>query len=63
MAVGQRIVTFYREVVIEMHKVSWPSRAQLQTSTVVVLMVTVIFAVFIGTFDWILSQIVQWFLQ
>ena len=63
MAVGQRIITFYREVVIEMHKVSWPSRAQLQTSTVVVLMVTVIFAVFIGTFDWILSQIVQWFLQ
>lgn len=48
---------------MEMGKVSWPSRDQLKTSTIVVLMVTVIFAVFIGSFDWLLSQIVQWFLR
>lgn len=59
----QKLVTFYREVVVEMGKVSWPSRDELKTSTIVVLMVTAIFAVFIGAFDWILSQIVQWFLR
>jgi preprotein translocase subunit SecE len=48
---------------MEMGKVSWPTRDQLKNSTIVVLIVTAIFAVFIGAFDWILSQIVQWFLR
>ncbi|HDS74300.1 MAG TPA: preprotein translocase subunit SecE [Firmicutes bacterium] len=45
-----------------MGKVNWPSRDELKTSTIIVLVVTIIFAVFIGAFDWVLSQIVQWFL-
>jgi len=60
--VRQKIVNYYREVVSEMGKVNWPSRDELKTSTIIVLVVTIIFAVFIGAFDWILSQIVQWFL-
>ncbi len=59
----QRLVTFYREVVVEMGKVSWPSYEELRMSTIIVLMVTVIFAVFTGMFDWFLSLIVQWFLR
>ncbi|HNZ39939.1 MAG TPA: preprotein translocase subunit SecE [Candidatus Latescibacteria bacterium] len=59
----QKVATYYREVVMEMGKVSWPTRDQLKNSTIVVLIVTAIFAVFIGAFDWILSQIVQWFLR
>ena len=59
----QRIVTFYREVVVEMGKVSWPSTEEVRVSTIVVLLVTVIFAVFTGIFDWFLSLIVQWFLR
>ena len=59
----QRLMTFYREVVVEMGKVSWPSYEELRTSTIIVLMVTIIFAVFTGMFDWFLSLIVQWFLQ
>ena len=58
----QKLITYYREVVVEMGKVSWPSREELKTSTIVVLVVTIIFALFIGAFDWILSQIVNWFL-
>ncbi len=56
-------MTFYREVVVEMGKVSWPSQEELRVSTIIVLIVTVIFAVFTGMFDWFLSLIVQWFLQ
>ena len=59
----QRIVTFYREVVVEMRKVSWPSYDELKASTIVVLIVTLIFAVFTGMFDWFLSQIVRWLLR
>lgn len=58
----QKIVNYYHEVVSEMGKVNWPSRDELKTSTIIVLVVTIIFAVFIGAFDWVLSQIVQWFL-
>jgi preprotein translocase subunit SecE len=62
LLVVQKLITYYREVVVEMGKVSWPSREELKTSTIVVLVVTIIFALFIGAFDWILSQIVNWFL-
>lgn len=58
-----KIIAFYKEVAVEMGKVTWPTRDELKTSTIVVLLVTIIFAVFIGSFDWILSQIVQWFLR
>jgi len=61
--VHQKIVTFYREVVAEMAKVSWPSREELKVSTIVVMLVTLIFAAFIGAFDWVLSQLVQLFLR
>jgi preprotein translocase subunit SecE len=56
-------MTYYREVVMEMGKVSWPSRDQLKNSTIIVLLLTTIFAIFIGSFDWLLSQLVQWFLR
>ena len=59
----QKMITYYREIVTELGKVSWPTREQLRASTIVVLVVTAIFAVFIGSFDWVLSQVVQWFLR
>ena len=58
-ALLQKVTNFYREVVVEMGKVSWPSREQLQVSTIVVLVVTIIFAAFIGSFDALLSMIVD----
>jgi preprotein translocase subunit SecE len=61
--VFQKMITYYREIVTELGKVSWPTRDQLRVSTTVVLVVTAIFAVFIGSFDWVLSQVVQWFLR
>ena len=63
LVVIQKLVTYYREVATELIKVSWPTRDQLRVSTIVVLVVTAIFAIFIGSFDWLLSQIVQWFLR
>ena len=51
-----RMRTFFREVRIEMKKVTWPPRKELIKSTGVVIVAVAIAAVFIGLFDrlWIL---------
>ncbi|MDP6124780.1 MAG: preprotein translocase subunit SecE [Candidatus Latescibacteria bacterium] len=58
-----RITTYLSEVRSEMvNRVTWPSPEDLRGSTIVVMVVTGIFAAFIGVFDWALSLIVQWVL-
>ena len=46
-----RMRTFFREVRIEMKKVTWPPRKELIKSTGVVIVAVAIAAVFIGVFD------------
>ncbi len=46
-----RARTFFREVRIEMKKVTWPPRKELIKSTGVVIVAVTIAAVFIGLFD------------
>jgi preprotein translocase subunit SecE len=41
----------------EMNKVSWPSRQEVKTSTVVVLVLSVFLAIFLSTVDWIWQMI------
>ena len=43
-----RIGEFVREVYAEFRKVTWPSRTELANSTVVVIVVTVVLALFLG---------------
>jgi len=37
----------------EMNKVSWPSRQEVKTSTVVVLILSIFLAIFLSTVDWV----------
>ncbi len=46
---------FVNDVVIEMKKVSWPTRDELKGSTLVVIWTVFILAIFIGIVDRILS--------
>ena len=55
----RRVQEFVREVVAEFRKVSWPSRQELINSTVVVITVTVVVAVFLGAVDVALARIVE----
>ncbi len=50
------VVTFVREVGAEMKKVSWPTKEQLQESTVVTIVVCAIVMVFVGVVDFALSK-------
>jgi preprotein translocase subunit SecE len=54
-----RSVTFLQEVWAELKKVHWPSRKETYAATAVVLVVVIIVAVFLGTVDWALSNIIQ----
>ena len=51
----QRITKFWNDVKVEMKKVTWPSRAELRGSTMVVIVTVIIIAIFIGIVDRILS--------
>jgi preprotein translocase subunit SecE len=55
----RRAREFVREVVAEFRKVTWPSRQELINSTVVVITVTVVVALFLGGVDIVLAKIVE----
>jgi preprotein translocase subunit SecE len=59
MNVFKKITNFLKEVKIELTKVSWSTRQELIGSTVVVITVTFIMAVFIGLIDILLSHILR----
>ena len=58
-----KITTFIREVKSEIDKVTWPNRNELIASTMVVVVLVVIIALYIGFVDfilsWLLSMVVQ----
>ena len=55
----RRAREFVREVVAEFRKVTWPNRQELINSTVVVITVTVVVALFLGGVDIVLARIVE----
>ncbi len=59
MGVVERVREFVREVLAEFRKVTWPSRPELVNSTVVVVAVTVVLALFLGGVDIALARIVE----
>ncbi len=50
---------FLSEVKVEVKKVTWPSRKDAMGGTMVVMVVVLIIAVFLGIVDTILSKIVE----
>jgi preprotein translocase subunit SecE len=51
-----KIIAFFADVYKEMSKVTWPKREELQDSTILVLVVCLIIAVFVYLVDTIVSQ-------
>ncbi len=54
---------FFREVKIELQKVTFPTRQETIGSTLVVLALTVMMGVYLGLSDWLLAMIVRKLLQ
>ena len=54
-----RVQEFFREVVLEFKRVTWPSRSELVNSTTVVIVVTLVLAFFLGGVDIGLTKLVE----
>jgi preprotein translocase subunit SecE len=59
----QRIKDFLREVKLEIKKVVFPNREELIGSTWVVIISTLIVAVFLGLVDFVLTKFVKYILR
>lgn len=55
LGVMDRIREFYKDVLAEAAKVSWPTRTELRDSTIVVIVTVLIVTVFVGAVDRILT--------
>ncbi len=51
-----KIINFFVDIVKEMKKVTWPKKEELKESTIVVLISSLIFAVFVYLVDKIISE-------
>lgn len=55
----KKVAKFFRNVVHELRRVTWPSRKVLFTYTLVVLVTIAIFGVLLGLYDFIFLQLVE----
>ncbi|MDR2780702.1 MAG: preprotein translocase subunit SecE [Synergistaceae bacterium] len=53
---------FFRESKAELKKVSWPTKKQVWYSTLVVVALTVVFSVYLGLVDLLLTEVLRWFI-
>lgn len=59
-AVLERIRRYFREVRAELSRVDWPSRQELIAMTVVVIVVLLAMALYLGLWDLLFTLLVQW---
>jgi preprotein translocase subunit SecE len=55
----EKIINFFTDVVKEMDKVTWPSREELMESTKIVIIVTLIIAIFAWVVDFSVSEVLK----
>ncbi len=55
----RRLQNYIRDVILELRKVTWPTREELRGATVTVIIFAVICSVFVGTVDFVLGYIVR----
>jgi preprotein translocase subunit SecE len=62
MTITQKINLFFREVWVEMKRVSWLSQKEVIKYTLIVLGVTIAVAAFLGGLDYIFTEIIKRFI-
>ena len=55
----QKIITYLKEVIQELKKVSWPNKEQTINKTVLVIIVSVVMAIYIGGLDFLFQQLMN----
>lgn len=59
----EKIRQFLREVRAEMEKVSWPGRDEVRAATIVIIVLVLILAAFIGGVDFVVSRVLGLFFR
>ncbi|MGH2403987.1 MAG: preprotein translocase subunit SecE [bacterium] len=63
-AVVERVVQYLREVWIELNRVEWPSRREMISMTIVVIIVLLVMSVYLGSFDYMYTVVIKrWLLR
>ena len=62
MSIKQKIVTYYEETVVELKKVTWPTKDEVRGSTIVVILTSIVLSAFVFVVDRLLSFAVSSFL-
>ena len=62
MSVFKKITKFFRKVKLELKKVNWPSKDELSSYTLVVLITVGVLIAFIGVVDFLLVSIINPFI-
>jgi len=55
----KRLFKYLKEAKSELKKVIWPSRKEIISSTIVVLVAVLFFALLIGSFDFFFAQLIK----
>jgi preprotein translocase subunit SecE len=55
----RRLQNYIRDVILELRKVTWPTREELKGATVTVIIFCVISTIFVGAVDFVLGYIVK----
>jgi len=55
----EKIIAFFADVVKEMKKVTWPRREELQESTLIVMVVCGVIALFVYGVDMVVSNLMK----
>ena len=59
-----KVITFFKDSYRELtHKVSWPKYGDLQNSTILVLVASLIFALMIGAIDYAFENLMEFIYQ
>ena len=59
----EKIKDFFKETKLEMYKVTWPTKQELISSTVVVVVISFFFAVYLGIVDGLLTVVYRYLVR
>ena len=59
----EKIKDFFKETKLEMYKVTWPSKQDLISSTIVVVVISIFFAVYLGVVDGLLTVVYRYLVK
>jgi len=59
----KRLITFLRDVRLELKRVTWPNKDQAMSATVVVIVATLIMSAYLGVVDKLFSMLLRFALK